>query len=149
MEVRDALLRGDELLAEFGLDDWRTVADNRPTRRFGQTRYRKKEIGLSSKIVVLNTPDRVEQTIRHEIAHALVGPGQGHNAVWKAKCLEVGAPPRACYVESETATPPTPWKLVCDRCSYEIARARRGNGRYGHRGCGGEMHYQRNAIDRI
>jgi len=35
-------------------------------------------------------------TIRHEIAHALVGHGHGHNAIWQAKAIELGAKPVHC-----------------------------------------------------
>ena len=44
----------------------------------------------------LSSLDQVRDTILHEIAHALVGPGHGHDAVWKRKCREVGARPERC-----------------------------------------------------
>ena len=32
----------------------------------------------------------IKNTILHEIAHALVGTGQGHNRIWKEKCISIG-----------------------------------------------------------
>lgn len=32
----------------------------------------------------------------HEIAHAIVGPGHNHGAVWQAKAIELGAKPTPC-----------------------------------------------------
>ena len=34
--------------------------------------------------------DHIRDTILHEIAHALVGPCHGHDAVWRQKAREIG-----------------------------------------------------------
>ena len=41
-----------------------------------------------------NGPEEVRDTILHEVAHALVGPGHGHDTVWKATAAQVGARPQ-------------------------------------------------------
>jgi SNF2 family DNA or RNA helicase len=50
-----------------------------------------------TKCIIINAfhtdihPDvEVRNTIRHEIAHAIVGPGQGHNNLWAQKAQEIG-----------------------------------------------------------
>src|SRR5215204_3855775 len=62
-------------------------------------------VGLCSykdKCIILNAhhidthPDiEVIDTIKHELAHALLTPFHGHNEVWKAKARELGASPTA------------------------------------------------------
>jgi predicted SprT family Zn-dependent metalloprotease len=54
------------------------------------SRGRPGRIELSKHYVLRNPEHEVLDTILHEIAHALVGPGHGHDEVWKAKCVEVG-----------------------------------------------------------
>ena len=34
--------------------------------------------------------EEVKNTLLHEIAHALVGPGHRHNRVWRQKAREIG-----------------------------------------------------------
>ena len=71
-------------LKEFGLFEqgWRFVWD-RSISRYGQCRHTKKEIGISKKLTQINEISETEDTVLHELAHALVGSGHGHNAVWK------------------------------------------------------------------
>jgi len=47
-------------------------------------------IKLSRHLVALNSETEVRQTMLHEIAHALVGAGHGHDAVWRRKAIEIG-----------------------------------------------------------
>jgi hypothetical protein len=54
------------------------------------------EIGLSRQHAQEGDFQQVRDTLLHEIAHALAGPGQGHNRVWQAHCLRIGAQPKAC-----------------------------------------------------
>lgn len=87
-----------DLLGTFGLLDlgW-TFAFDRSKRRFGYTIHSKKRISLSSLLVGLNDISHVEKTLRHEIAHALVGPGHHHDEAWKTKCFIAGAEPIRYY----------------------------------------------------
>jgi len=45
---------------------------------------------LSKRLVAINSPEYVRDTILHEIAHALVGPDADHGPLWKAKARELG-----------------------------------------------------------
>lgn len=46
---------------------------------------------------MINTLEETKDTVLHEIAHDLTGPGHGHDGFWKQKCLLVGAGPERCY----------------------------------------------------
>lgn len=86
-----------EQLPKWGLDDWKFVWDIRAVRRYGQCRYDKKEIGVTKKLANINSIEESKDVVLHEIAHALTGPGHGHDATWKRLCRQVGARPERCY----------------------------------------------------
>jgi predicted SprT family Zn-dependent metalloprotease len=111
----------EELLSRHGLHDW-TFTFNRRKRNLGLCRYQKKTIELSIFFVDRNGWDEIRDTLLHEIAHALVGPGHGHDGVWKAKCLEVGARPERC---GEADMPAGRWRARCDACGQQFSRHRR------------------------
>ena len=88
-----------EKMQEHSLDKkgWIFVWDNRARRRFGQCRFRGKEIGVTRALASINAFDKSKDVVLHEIAHALTGPGHGHDAQWKRMCVKVGARPERCY----------------------------------------------------
>ena len=100
------------LMERHGLDDWDFKFDN-AKRRFGKCSYGKHTISLSSELTKLNSVKTVTDTILHEIAHALVGPGHNHGPVWRRKTEEIGAEP-----DSGKAGIPVPGKyqLECPSC---------------------------------
>lgn len=89
MDLRAALALGRELLDQHGLDDWQIALDRAKTRA-GTCRARTRTITLSGYLTQLHPEAEVRDTILHEIAHALVGVRHGHDAVWRAKALEIG-----------------------------------------------------------
>lgn len=95
---------------------WKFVWDNKATRRYGQCRYYKKEIGITKKLVLINTIEESKDVVLHEIAHALAGSGHGHDAEWKRMCIKVGARPERCYTPEERGgtvkTIKGKWKLI-------------------------------------
>ena len=71
-------------------------------RSLGRCHYNLKKITLSKWYVQLNEEDDVEDTILHEIAHALSfirygSKGAGHGILWKRICLEIGATPQRVH----------------------------------------------------
>lgn len=91
---------------------------------FGQCRYNSRMICLSKPLTFLNGIEEVENTILHEIAHALVGPGHYHDQVWKFKAQELGATPVACY-DAKKVAPHAPWYQYCPRCKKRFPKARK------------------------
>src|SRR4051812_25930717 len=79
-----------------GLHGWRVTVSSRMNRALGQCRYRTRTIQLSLAHVRLNDAVKVRETILHEVAHALVGPGHGHDRVWRAMAVRVGTRPVRC-----------------------------------------------------
>ena len=90
-------------MEEWGLieEGWSFVWDTRAVRRYGQCRYRKREIGVTKVLANLNTIEETKDVVLHEIAHALTGPGHGHDFVWKRMCRKVGARPERCYTPED------------------------------------------------
>jgi predicted SprT family Zn-dependent metalloprotease len=120
-EQASALMDAHGLLAwEFGF--------NTNLRRAGVCFYPRRgepgRIELSSHFAARNPDGEVLDTILHEIAHALVGPGHGHDEVWRAKCRAIGARPEACYGE-DVEMPRGRWRATCPGCATEFDRHRR------------------------
>lgn len=124
---------------EYQLYEWEFRL-GRSKHRLGVCKFQEKVIEVSE-IHARNDPaEIVLDTLKHEIAHALVGPGNGHNETWKAKAREVGCSPDACNSHSkhETYRAPGKWFAVCPTCTKEFnwyKKPKRMSGRY-HMQCG-------------
>ncbi len=116
-----SLARG--FMNTHGLGHWAFQFD-RAKRRAGCCKHRRQVITLSYEYVVRNNREEITDTILHEIAHALAGPGNGHNHVWKAICRRIGAKPVRCY-GIEVSMPKGRWKARCNGCNREFHRHRR------------------------
>lgn len=101
---------------------WKFKFDN-AKKRFGVCRHRSKIISLSKHLVSLNEVNQVQDTILHEIAHALT-PGHGHDWIWKQKAKEIGCKPIRCY-SNEVATPKSKYEAVCVGCNHTHKRHRK------------------------
>jgi hypothetical protein len=85
------------LMEKHGLlDNGWTFRFDKAKRRYGCCMYSKKIISLSSPLAELREMANVKNTILHEIAHALVGSGHGHDEVWRAKALKIGCNGNRC-----------------------------------------------------
>ena len=117
-------------LANTELDRWAVLAGWRveltnAKRQFGVCRHGRRVIGLSRVLVEVNDRAHVEDTIRHEIAHALAGPDAGHGQAWKRSCLLTGANPVRLYDSRVVTAAPAPYYLVCEVCGKRWPRYRR------------------------
>ena len=65
--------------------------------RAGVCRYSERRIDLSVSYCLAATRVEIEDTILHEIAHAIVGPRHNHDGVWKAKAREIGCVGERCH----------------------------------------------------
>lgn len=124
MNLPDAHATALALMLKHGLTEW-SFAFDASTRRFGVCRHGKKQIGLSRRLVSLNSEAEVRNTILHEIAHALCPAREGHGARWKLKAMEVGARPERCYSSTKVKAPKRKFAGRCPSCSLTVARDRR------------------------
>lgn len=126
MKLTEAKELAISLMEKHSLLDkgWYFEYDN-AKRRFGCCFYYERKITLSKELTSLNDVNRVKNTILHEIAHALVGIGNGHNRVWQNKAIEIGCDGKRCYDSSVVATPTPNYLAVCPNCNKEFKRMKR------------------------
>jgi predicted SprT family Zn-dependent metalloprotease len=123
MNLLQAQELAKQLMTQHGLTQqgWRFEFDY-AKRRFGVCKYGPKVIGLSRPLTDANDVLRVKDTILHEIAHALVGVGHGHDSVWKRKCVEIGAKPERCFTGEDTNLIAGKYRAVCGGCGKTHSR---------------------------
>lgn len=122
MHPPDARTLARQLMDQHGLSDWTLVFDRAKTRA-GVCRPQRREIGLSLPLTARHTPDEVRETVLHEIAHALVGIRHGHDRVWQATAVAIGATGQRC-VSSEAERVDASWQSRCPQ-GHELTRHRR------------------------
>jgi predicted SprT family Zn-dependent metalloprotease len=123
MQTTTASRMAREMMNEHGLGHWSFEFD-RSVYRFGVCRHGRQTIGLSEKLVRLNDEAQVRNTLLHEIAHALVGPGHGHDSVWQRKARAIGCDGQRCYSSTDVAPVPAPWVGTCPGCGVKAYRHR-------------------------
>lgn len=139
--VEDIRREYDRLDALCGADT-RGVAllvSTRAKKRLGSCKYRGRDVeSITISDFVMNGPEAVFfDTIRHEYAHALVKlrrprERHGHDALWKAACVEVGCAPERCCDSALLPSLPQPreepdrWQLRCLVCGAAWRYKRKG-----------------------
>ena len=118
LQIVQQLARG--LMDSHGLEQWDLVFD-RARRRAGMTRYNHRVISLSQPLMQLYDETQVRDVVLHEIAHARVGTGHGHDATWKKEARRLGTPARASISEGPRA--PAPYVGRCSN-GHEVERFR-------------------------
>jgi len=118
------------LMNAHGLSDW-SFRFGSAVRQAGSCSYRKRTITLSKPLTSGWTEAAVRNVILHEIAHALVGPGHGHDRAWRGVARGIGCTGDRCWSESEDSprVPPT-WIGRCPKCPSTMGRYRRPSARY-------------------
>lgn len=119
MDLDDARDLARDLMEEHGLEHWDLQFD-RARQRFGRCVYDTYTIQLSAPLVSLNEEHHVRDTILHEIAHALMGPGYGHGPEWRRMARRIGAPPERCFTQA-VVTPERKYSGTCD-CPGKVFR---------------------------
>ncbi|MCY4431532.1 MAG: SprT family zinc-dependent metalloprotease [Rhodospirillales bacterium] len=136
--VAYASRRIPELMARHGLTaaGWGWVFDGAKTRA-GACHYTKRRIQLARRYCEHATREQIDDTILHEIAHALAGHQAKHGPKWKAIARSIGCSAVRCH--DVTFTPPkylvecpngcfTPHprqrrprrSIVCRKCSTRV-----------------------------
>lgn len=98
------------LIRENGLVGWTFSLNNNKTR-VGVCKYRYKRIEASALFIKNMTEAQVRNVITHEVAHALVGYGHGHDAVWARMHRSLGGDGKRCQTASLEASDHK-WKIV-------------------------------------
>lgn len=119
METKTAEQHFFRIAREWQLpSDWK-FRFNRRVRDLGLCNYRKKTIYLSIYYIMEASDADVINTIKHEIAHALMPQGEGHGARWRALFLQMGGNGKRCTdVHIMTAKKPF-WVISCANGCWE------------------------------
>jgi predicted SprT family Zn-dependent metalloprotease len=135
--LRGVAERAAALLARHGLAAW-TFAFDGAKRRGGACHFARRRITMAAGFAVAADPAEVEDTLLHEIAHALVGQQHHHDAVWRAKARAIGCSARRCHTVSFSEP------ALVARCAngcFAVGRHRR-RSRMRCRRCGGAVVYE-------
>jgi predicted SprT family Zn-dependent metalloprotease len=137
VDLQEARTLAIELMALHpSLDGWQLLFSRQARRTLGVCKHHQRLITLATSFVELNDDATVRDIILHEIAHALVGPGHGHDATWRAKAVEIGAnPDRVC---TAAVMPAGDWQAVCGNCGRVFHQYRQPRRAYHCRQCGRE-----------
>jgi len=109
-----------KLMTRHQLSHWSFQFDH-GTKRAGCCHYKTQVISVSIEYAKHCSEAEIKDTILHEIAHALVGKAHHHDAVWKAKAVEIGCSGLRCH--DVQFTPPR-YIVKCQNNCW-VARAER------------------------
>jgi len=104
-----------DMMKANGLMNWRFGWNDARTS-FGKCKHGSRRIELSKVLTPLRPKDETLNTILHEIAHALVGAGHGHDYVWRSKFVQLGGNGKRCSgMENvdKTKIAGADWVAVC------------------------------------
>jgi predicted SprT family Zn-dependent metalloprotease len=118
-----------KLLAEFGLADEGWTFDFSKDKRTVGWCFRETKTIAYSLYFLHNDPAEIENTIRHEIAHALCPPYRDYNgrwvkhgAEWRAMAIRVGARPDRCAAPGVKASSKHNYEIRCSECHKVTSR---------------------------
>jgi predicted SprT family Zn-dependent metalloprotease len=123
-KMAETIQLGNRLLEEFGLKDqgWKFELTQYKVT-LGTCSHSEKLIAFS--LYYLHQPmEEIEETIRHEIAHALVDPKHGHDWVWKDMARRVGARPERCAPPEVKSSAKHNYEIECSSCGQRWKRYR-------------------------
>ena len=113
MDIRDTETLVHLHLEANGLADWRFQWSTAKVTA-GSCNYTRRTIKLSKPLMAQWEESAVENTILHEVAHALTGPGHGHNRKWQRIARSLGCTGDRCWAESDDSPALAPaWVAVC------------------------------------
>ena len=122
MELKPAQDLAETLLKTHGLSHWQVRFDH-ARARCGSCNFDRQEITLSKHFVALNDAQELRLTVLHEIAHALVGPANGHNQRWQKGAFDIGATGQTTNTSAQM--PKHRWGIQCQCCTAIVGRRHR------------------------
>jgi predicted SprT family Zn-dependent metalloprotease len=124
------------LLKKHGLSAW-TFRFDHSTRRAGCCCFQERLISISLNMALHAADGDIQDTLLHEIAHALVGKRHHHDAVWRAKAREIGGSGRRCH---RLQFVPPRYAVTCENHCWTQTAERR-TPQLVCRSCGGKVLY--------
>ncbi len=112
-KLQAAVVRGSQLMIQHGLSDWRVQLQSKRTVLADTARFQKR-IRYSKHFIKIATQEQFDGVTLHEIAHALVGAGHGHDAVFKKKVIEIGGD--NMYAQRSVNIQIYKYQLSCPSC---------------------------------
>lgn len=88
-ELQAIAARATAWIAAHQLEGWSFQFDH-ATKRAGCCNYRTQVISLAHAYARAAPDEAIDDTLLHEIAHALVGKAHGHDQVWQAQAVALG-----------------------------------------------------------
>jgi len=101
-----------KLMKEFGLEGWK-FGYGGYKRTLGRCHTTSKIITISLWHAVHDTDEQVWETIRHEIAHAIVPTVSGHGPEWQEAARKTGCKDIRGKCTERLVQPPAKWYAVC------------------------------------
>jgi predicted SprT family Zn-dependent metalloprotease len=123
-------------IAAHHLEYWSFQFDH-ATKRAGCCNYRERVISLAQAYARSAADEEIDDTILHEIAHALVGKAHGHDQVWQATAVALGCSGQRCH--DVQFTPPR-YIVTCEHACWVTTAERRQRGAV-CRTCHGQVRY--------
>ena len=109
----------EELMARHDLEGWSFQYDD-ASGRAGVCNFDSQVIGLSLLYCLGSSGPELEETILHEVAHALAGPQHQHDRVWREIAQSIGCSgERLCSVP---AFAPPRYIVSCPSCGWALRR---------------------------
>lgn len=124
----------ERLRDRYYLDGWRFILNTRMSSCGGRCKHERRQVHVAAWVI---------DTLRHEVAHAIAGPGVGHGPRWQKWARILGASPTACLPWAISQQSPKrqrgpKWALYCTGCRCTVGtRYRRERGTFRHLACGG------------
>ena len=122
-QASEAMLLAFDLMKTHGIKETWTFKFDGAKGRGGLCNHGKRFISLSRHFVEAATIAEVRNTLLHEIAHALVGPGHGHGRVWKQKAREIGCTAERCH-SVKMPDKHYNYAATCSACDFTYQRIR-------------------------
>jgi predicted SprT family Zn-dependent metalloprotease len=124
MDLKELEAIAEQELRKHGLHSW-SFGLAQTKRRQGVCKFLDRRIEIAEYYAIHNPPEKVLDTLLHEIAHALAGPKAKHGLAWKAIARRLGATPRAYDTCAKTAVLPGDWQATCPACEKTYHRYKR------------------------